>query len=539
MGIGYFNPKGRYVLWAIPERPDGMRNFTTSSPFDRTGTYIFGQNTFKTRNIPITNIFRRKITGGAEEFLLGALSVLLIAVLSEIVQAILMRRRKRKNASKKGVEIAFMVDEFYHFRNVWAYIFSRKSKNRKGRSADPDNRRKIMTSVTILAIAVGLMAADVFAVYLTQPFVAKSRNFEYNLHGFTPTFTNQGLGRLIRRLSRDRPCVTPIFVDEVQQRDFSVSACVTYNISQNDFNDDGPYTGDVKVGSWFHRGGSDHLVEFSRSSLEIKTRTVLYASANNTKRLLYEVIEAPDFRFSRFLHQIFILNAMEVSCNPGGKGDPQICETLVNSSGVISEGPSVRDINLWRSRNGPLIESVQGYETRFRVVNLDRPWASIDNGISPLTSTASVDEVDKGGKGMYSSITTEEFQDNVDELLSEEGRIAGLLALILIFAILTVVLCGLRISLTPTSLGRLAWSHREAVSDTEDFLIEGKQWQPGSSSSNSLTLSTEPNSARNVEGVSQRNEGGENNDGAPKGGYYGHEDFESEDERLPIGDSMI
>lgn len=472
--LGHFLPNGRQVLWDIPERPTipAYRNISFDDPHD--GIYLFGQNIFPTRSITITSLAHRNFTGNAEEFILGALSVLLIALLSEIVQAILLcTRRARRSArpARKGVKMAFLIDEFYHFRNVWSHVFGRLVKKNKAPS-DPDKRRRVATSVTILLIALGLMAADVFAVYLTQPISVSSKNFQYNIRGVTPTFANIGLGRFVKRLSVERPCVTPTFVQEGQERLYTVSACTTID-RERQHGDNLNYTGPVTVSSFFHKAGADHNITFGKgdtiSRFTIKSRTIIYVSEGPAWRVLYDVIDNDELELTKFAHELFMINVVEVSCNrrkASGKGfENTWCDEVEERRKKANQSTVKRQVVFWSRRDGTKEEEeVDGVETTYQV-ELERVWESIDSGISALMSTSQLLEVEDRG-GQYVNITNERQLDNLDGLLQEEGRVAGLMILGTALLLFAISLIGLRFLLRPVSLGAIAWDARRKLDDS-------------------------------------------------------------------------
>ena len=62
------------------------------------------------------------------------------------------------------------------------------------------------------------------------------------------------------------------------------------------------------------------------------------------------------------------------------------------------------------------------------------------------------------GKGSYSLVKDDEFEDGIEALLTEEGRIAGIILFTILLIVLAVVMMLLRICLKPVSLGHVAVS---------------------------------------------------------------------------------
>lgn len=461
------NEKGRTILWAIPEQPEGFVNISALAKVP--GLYVLGQSFFHTANFPITSIFKRNVTGGAEEFLLGAISVLIIAVLSEVVQAVLMRTRRRTDgkASRRGVQIAFLVDEFYHVRNLFSHVIG----TRGGRSHGQDDSARMGTfmSFTVLCIALALMAADVFAVYLTQAstFYSSDEN-QYNLRGFQPIGTDRGTTKWINRLARDISCVSPAFTDGGQKREFTINACIMFDIKEAHMQVTDTID-EIKVRSFFHKAGSEHRVTFGDAVIGIRKRTFLYATDNEdrkafTKRITFETNDTNDFAYTKYIHELFIYSVLEVNCNDG----PVTCKERVKQLEASPGEHSIveQEITFWRTRENDDKALVRGIESTYRIP-LDNPFTSIDKGINPLVATAAIEEV--GGPGTYVDITHEDVETDLRGLISEEGRVAGLVALLSIFGFFSVLLVVLRVVLRPLSLSELAWDacNRESEASSE------------------------------------------------------------------------
>lgn len=378
-----------------------------------------------------------------------------------------MRRRTDLQATRKGIHIAFLLDELYHFRNICSHIQSvllKKTDTRKAtvpqrNEGNNDTNHKIqshpfLTSVLVLTIATGLLAADVFVVYLTQPRTVFSTKSQYNLRATQPAFTDQGFTRYVRRLSRDRPCLTPVFVNAVQKREYTLSVCVISDIVENHGNT-GVYVGPLSISSWFHRGGSDHEVKFGTSRLYFRQNAMVYASGAETRRLLFKTVD-PDLTLTRFLHELVIYNILEVSCTE--KQSLLTCAQIVGKLIKLGQEDIESEVEVWRARKGARLERVRGVRSRYNVT-LVIPWKSVDNGVSPLTSTAVVEEVH--GDGWYSNITSEEEHTNINGLISEEVRVAGLVALVFLFLVFCCVVLVVRLVLRPLSLGGIAWAVTE------------------------------------------------------------------------------
>lgn len=450
--VGYVDRNNKTVLWDVPEKPPGFINVTSTLGAETPGKYVFGQTRFPTKNIHITSLLHRKIAGQAEEFLLGTVTVLIIALLSEMVFSVLMRTRRRADgrSSKPGIHIAFLVDEYFHLRNIWRHIFGPK------RIDDPyeQNRRKwVFTSLLVLTIASTLMAADVFAVYLTQPKNILSSNYQYNLRGLQPILTERGATDWVRRMTRERTCVTPVFTESQQRREYSLSSCIEYDIKEAHNTPDAE-TDVITVRSFYHKAGSDHEILFGEAYLRMRKRAYMYMRAGGSRRMLFDTHETEDYDYAKYIHDMYIHSVMQFNCNKNNKYRNKTCQQLVDeleTNHKIVEG----EVRYWRPRGGnDFLGNETGIETTYRVA-MNNAFVSVTFGINPLTATAVIQEVE--GPGLYINATNENEVDNVDSLLLEEGRVAGLFALLFILLGFVIIVIVLRICLVPDSLGSLAW----------------------------------------------------------------------------------
>lgn len=499
--IGWVNKNNNTVLWDIPARPPNLDNI---SYVEFPGNYVFGLNFFHTRDFTLTNIFRRKVAGGAEEFLLGAISVILIALLSEIVQAILMHTRRSRNGSRRGVHIAFLVDELYHFRNVVTHFVGSSSATGIRSEESRAIKKRTYTSLIIVLIALALMAADVFAVYLTQPRTVHSRKDQYNLRGVQPIVTEQGRSRWARRLARDRVCVVPVFTSSNQDRLFFISACVLSDVvTAHDNVDD--ITDFVTVKSFFHIAGSDHYVTFGDAKISIRNRAFLYISEDALKsgaparRFFFENEMLPNNAFEKFLHQLFIYSAIEESCNHNDT--KYTCKEIVDSLEIVKEDtkPIVEPIKLWHARNGSLLQDTAGYQTKFKVT-MNNPFFSVDHGVSPLVTTAKIQEV--ATPGTYLDLKTDAALNELVGLISEEGRMAGLPLFSTVLLIFAVSLVVLRLTLQPISLGEMAWNSRDMDSMMDSSVnAQNREGMSRSASSTVVSFDDIDGAVISVDGV--------------------------------------
>lgn len=331
------------------------------------------------------------------------------------------------------------------------------------REARAASRRQVLLSSLILIIAIALLAADVLAVYLTQPLVFESSTLQYNLRGTQPAFTNMGLARFIHRLTKDAPCITPTFVSPKQQRKYSLSACVgkTSDIMHGE---NEAFVGNVTVSSFFHEGGSDHFATFSddptfvdrnaplrSSAFHVRQRAMLYSFAQKRYRLLFET-SSDVFELTRYLHDVFIYETLERSCN--GVHSNSTCNDLAASLQTLERHTVVRSVEKWAARGGSVTANVSGLESTYRV-RLESAGVAIDFGAAPLSTTAHIHETE--GEGLYSNITHEARISGLPGLLSEDGRVIGLAAFSILLVAAWMLLLTLRMTLQPISLAAMAW----------------------------------------------------------------------------------
>lgn len=447
---GIFVEGEQTVLYGIPSPPPDFYNVTELS---HPGVYIMGHDKFLVKEFHIVGILRRSF-GSAEEFLLGMLSVFLIAVLSEIVHVFLMRTTNERHLSATSVIYACLVDELSHFRNIWSHLSAvrrRHGNDRRSLTA----RQRGAASLVVIAITLGLFFAEVVAVVLTQPIMVKSEKHEYNLKGIQPTGTTRGVARFVRRVAGDRTCVSPIMTEVKQPRNFVLGSCSLLETSEAPAEEaeDEDVSDKIEVGSWYHFGGSDHSITFGSGFFNLRLRADIFLDAKDggSRRIFFENRDNEDLDHSRYLHERFIYSSLEWTCNK--PYSEKTCEELVKELQQDKGQKKIEEIVLWQQKTkGPLKENVTGLVTTFRV-GMNAPWRAMNSGIRELYASGVIEEV--AGPVKYQSLINDTIEDGAPGLLSEEGRVAGVVLLLIIFGVLFIVLLAIRRMLKPISIAHM------------------------------------------------------------------------------------
>lgn len=449
------------ILTNIPTPPPDFINLT--EPF-KNGFYLGGHPRFNVRDIRVTNMFHRQISR-LDEFLLGVLTVLVISLLTDFVQAILLRTSNDNRVLATNLIYAAMVDEIAHLRNIWKHYTRFHGEYSSRRSFA---RQRTIASIVILGISVLLFSAEVIAILVTQPMVIPSKSDQYNVQGIQPVGAEIGVSKFIRRTALQRICVSPIFQEAKQQRNFLVSTCFIQNTKE-----DLPRTfgaaDSIAVKSWYHKAGSDHEVIIGTANVSLRIRSQIFTNTgdgnDSPMRIFYENQDNKNQDMSRYLHRRLIYAAMEWSC---AKKDSQYtCQELVDD---IQESPAStenRTIILWKGKDDSFLESVVGAVSTFRTKMIS-PISSVEIGIRELITSSAIKEVEKVAN--YALIENDEIQFGREGLLSEEGRVAGVMPLCVIVIGVYIVVLIIRCVLKPISLAHLAL---EKVQDVESAVPDG------------------------------------------------------------------
>lgn len=440
---------GDVLLTSFLRAPPSFLNVSRS---DIPGRYVFGSSDFRVLDVRVAGVLHRSYAGRQEDLVLGIISVLLIALLSEIVQTVLMRTRRPgpHAVSRAGLHAAYLLDEAAHFRNLWALC------RRKPDRHSPTRKRVAVNSLVIVAIAVGLLAAEVVAVYLTQPFRVYTTKYQYNLKGVQPAGTALHTALGVDSLTSKKRCVTPSMMHSNQSREYSLNACImrSFDTVLDHQDDEATY---VDVSSWYHEAGSDHVVEFSNGEEtgrhEVQARaSIMQGQTGVSKGILFEVRDNEERDNAIYLQMYMIYTAMQWNCEQEWE-----TRTCMDMKDRMDAGTPVRvnkSIVFWEKKEDETTEVVEGVKIRFNIT-LRQPFTAVQSALHVFTTSAVIEEVE--GHGMYVNMDNNQREDGVESLVSEEGRVAGVVLLSLIFVALLVVLILLRCCLKPLSLARIAW----------------------------------------------------------------------------------
>lgn len=441
--------------------PPGFLNI-----YDRTvpGTYLVGDNKFVAKNFHVLPVFQREF-GGLDEVILAILSVFLISFVSELIYAILLRRRLNNASTAIAISAASSVDELVHLRNLFQHFCC---TSRQRREVDvhqqTSKKQRIMASTVVLFVALLLFVAEVASVLLTQQTEGSSEKHQYNLRAVQPVGTDAPMSRFVLRDSRNSGCITPVFRQAEQTRHFAINACFKYEdektsetstrssiVSQN-----------ITVRSWYHEGGSDHEISSAEGVRKLSVRVRMFSSTKDGRArwLRFNNLDDNNMSHSSFLHYRAISAAVEWSCNKNFS--IRTCSEVEDELTIISSLRERREIELWQTRNRKRVLNVTGIATRF-AVQINSPFHAMGAGLAPLSTSAAVLEVQNRGK--YFLVSTEEEEDGVPGLVVENGRVAGIVLFALIVVGLLFVVVTVRTWLKPSSLSDFA---RKTFQDLEN-----------------------------------------------------------------------
>lgn len=449
----YIGSNGQYVLTNVPTPPPGFRNLT--EPF-ALGTYLNGHDAFNVSDFRIVNIFHRQV-GPADELLLGMLSVFLIAVLSELVQTILLRTGRDRRVFANNLLYAALVDEVGHFRNIVSHLNILQNARERARSRPHERnilRSRAFVSAVFLSIALLLFVAEVVAVLVTQPLTINSTKDQYNVQGIQPLGTPMGVSKFVLRRILENVCVTPIMRPLRQNRNFLVRSCFIVReeialSSPEDLSDT------IIVKSWFHSAGSDHNITFGPGSTNISIRSEIFTNTginDISRRITYRLIDNSEMEHAKYIHRRLIHATIEWSCNQNFS--KFTCFQLVDELKGNTR-TETREILKWQGRNGPVLENVTGLVSTFEI-RINSPYWAVRAGMRDLVTSGGIEET--RGPATYHVIKDDSTEVGIAGLLSEEGRVAGLFPISLILLASFCVLIILRWFLKPISLTFMAMS---------------------------------------------------------------------------------
>lgn len=335
----------------------------------------------------------------------------------------------------------------------------------------------LWSSVTVLAFGAALIAAEVLAVYITQPFKVYASASRYNLRGVQPVLTTDSAAVEVDVLTEKKRCVSPMMPGSNHSRDYSLFACVNRarDTALSRENHRSTY---VQLESWFHKAGSDHYITYGNDrgngTHEISTRASIMQSALGINSgLMFEVNQTLLAQHARFLHARAVQVAVEKQCDTYPSPDCQ--KNILDKCSVGKATARKKTITLWEVKEDtgvqvPVTESVEGIVSRFQV-ELRAPGTVLAEAFRIFASSAAIEEV-VDGEGMYVSMPHGEEYHSMEGLASEEGRIAGVVLLGLILIAMLALLVLLRVFLRPVSMAHLA---RDAIEAEDEAFFAQEQ----------------------------------------------------------------
>lgn len=497
---------GEWVLREVPTQPPDFLDIWRLRN-ESQGFYIVGHDKFYAANFSISSIFQREL-GSADEFVLGILSVFLIATLSELVQTMLLRTGRDRRLHAKYLLYAMMVDEMSHFHSVLRYLRG-GTRRAKTTAAFIGRRKSIIISIVVLSIMLLIFVCDVIAVIVTQQTEIHSSENEFNLQGVHPAGTTRGNAKFIKRTALERGCVSPVILRARRQRNFIILACFSVE-KKEALTKEEDMIEEITIGSWYHRGGFDHNITFEDASIHLHMRALMFPSVKiydeehqkqneSARRIMFESRDTPDMDHALYVQQRFMYAAMERNCND--YNDTVDCRQILNEI-TFSSRNVTSNITLWSTKSGRYAyETATGLETKFRVPIVD-PFGTIDGALGDLVTSAVIQE--KNGVAEYERVIDDLHEDGMKGLMTEEIRTAGLALISIVLAIFLCALIIMRYICRPISLASIAATQMNDGSLVSDA---------SSSEPPAAMLGAELNMDANkgpAEGYSQSSEDGDN-----------------------------
>lgn len=461
----YQDDDGDYVLVDKPSAPENFFNLTKPSD-DSPGLYLIGQSQFFVKPFTIAPIFHRQF-GRGDDILVGIFTVLLIAVLADIVQTVLLHtlRGRTANIANRLVFAAF-VDEVSHLRNICNYFkwqsrsghrendndVHRDNNERQGRSS---RRLHVAASALAILIALLLFVVEVLAVVLTQPQEVNSSHDQYNVRAFQPAGTTRGMTKFVRRTMGLRGCVSPIMTPrDGPRRNFLIHSCTDFDDggAEERFSDE-DIVREISVKSFYHKGGCDHFIEYGSETYNVSVRSELFLATDGDGawRIMYENRDDEELSHALYLQMRFIYAAIEYSCN--SDFSQQGCAEAAEQLETVESKKVEESIRLWRGSEDDVFVNATGLLTRFRT-QINSPFNATNNAVRELAVSGIIEEV--GVETEYESVSEDKLVSGLPGLLTEQGRVAGVVLVVVLLACGLAVLIVLRYLLKPVSLAALA-----------------------------------------------------------------------------------
>lgn len=452
-------------------------NGSVTAPFcsgiEGAGCYALGAFKFYTRRIQLANIlFRQEVAGEYDNLLVGLLCVFIVATVSDIVYTTLLRSRGLKATPLFAIQAASLLDEVTHFQHLLSYcslIAYRTKSNCEHVGFTSLSRR---SSISILAAAMGIFCVEVAVIYASQPKRIVSEK-QYHLRGVHPVRRASDSGEHPLLSPTAQKSIFPDIIDHDGTRKFTVTSMIRRSISilEASGNPQGTgssgieFTESVNVTSWYHRGGSDHFLEFFSYGMYKSTFVSGRMRLNLKKRGLAVLFDNIDDRMgtmARSLQKEFVKTAVNISCKSLSDVSPKKC--VERMQGVQETAlPDVSTYTfIYSLPASDLIGEVDvmapviGHRTHFKA-HVINPMRFLLTDVGLLVGGSVIFEEERK-PGLYVDLRTNDPVYDVPGLLIEEARHGGVVLLSMCFSLSLVFAVLLRHFLKPISPRQLALS---------------------------------------------------------------------------------
>lgn len=448
------------ALTASLDQPAPPPEFTFLNETDK-GRYILGHDKFFVSNdIHISNPFQRDITN-QDDIYLGVCSVFLIAIFAEILHICILQFTRNSTPSSSTLVSSFLISEFAHFGNVIRHLAQLKRiihrSQDDGKEVPPTchgpKLSPLRLSLKLLLFTIILFIADFLSIFFTQQNKISSGLHEYNLRAYQPSAATLGLSRLISRLVTDRPCVSPIIVTDSSSkiRNYQLLTCVKRNFGGVMNKNRRDISENVTIESFFHRGGSDHMITYGTGFASVSVRAQVLLSNYDHRRLLFLTIDDDQFTSIKYIHRLTFHAAAEWLCRRHGAANEKWCSTQKIGEPQFTSSTSTREIRLWLDgKSNYVVENHTGLISIFENVSFPMSRKSFNIGVRYLVSSGFVQE--EIGPSEYERVNNSEYETGIQGLLTETGRKLGVLALLIAVHVAFITMALLRNCLKPVSL---------------------------------------------------------------------------------------
>lgn len=477
-------------------QPTPPPNFTFVDETEA-GRYILGHDKFYVSDeIHITNWFQRDISR-QDDIYLGILSVILIAIFSEILHTFILRSAQNSTPSRSRLVSAFLISEFAHFRNVirhYAPITRIIERPRDGlgptSTISGPKLSPFRLSLKILFFTLLLFIADFLSIFYTQQTEMSSGSHEYNLRAYQPSAATLGQSRYIRRLVSERPCVSPFIITNSTSKDrnYQLLTCVKLDFEGTPNANNKDVAQNVSIESFFHRGGSDHMITYGSGfvTVSVRAQVILSKAEGGARRLLFVTNDDEQFTLVKYIHRLTFHAAAEWVCRRDSAANENWCNTQRAEEPQFASTTKTKEIQLWTGKTDEVIENHMGLVSTFQNINFPNSTKGFNSGVRWLISNGFVQE--EIGISDYERVRDDVRETGIAGLLTETGRKLGVLAMLIALSFAVIVMTILRQCLQPVSLGEIVIRNLDKTSDTIGPNIEQRDVSRPSSFDTSNTL---------------------------------------------------